>query len=367
MEENKIIDNFNEKDEDMGAVAPQPPVRPAQPTPPVRPAQAEKPADEKMEFLKREEIQTMQRDISGLREGEAITERERIANINPGRGFPKMSEEQNVPQSENRAEMPKTEQPVAPPPERTEEMPKRSFSLPKILIRILAVVVVLLIAGFFYWYFAVRDKGTTPPENGGTATTTATGTVEIIVPPSLIAADTMQPTGVADTATGTAVALSETLAKSFATGTFNRIMLLKEGAVSFMGMREFFNAFQIQAPAGLLDKFDNGFNLLVYTNSKGVNSLGFVAKINDANGTANMISGWESTMAQDTAGLFSVLGKTGPGATSVFKQTTRAGVTFRYVSFKPDNLGICWAISGDKFIFTGSGEMMIKTIDKLAQ
>lgn len=364
MDQNQIIDNFDEKDEDLENV-PQPTPRPTpQPTPaPAQPAGTET-GDEKMEFLKREEIHTMQRDISRLRENEAIKERERIANINPGRGFQRMPEEQNVPEREANAEMVREEQPAAPPPEKMEEAPQRSSSLAKILIRISAVVVILLVAGFFYWFFAVRQEGTTPPEDTDTV---ATSTTEILVPPALITTDTMQPVGVADTATGTASALFENLVKPFAPSTFNRILLLKEGADAFMGLKEFFDAFQIQTPAGLVDKLDNGFNLFVYSNDKGANSLGFIAKINDPTGLADMLSAWEGTIGQDTANLFSVLGKTGPGTTSAFKQATRAGVTFRYVSFKPDNLGICWAISGDKFIFTSSGETMIKTIDKLAQ
>jgi hypothetical protein len=359
MDPNKVIDNFDENTDGEATAAPQPPIRPAQPTPSPRPAAAEQPQSEKMEFLKRDEIQTMQRDISKLRESEAIKERERIANINPGRGFvrPPDVQEQPMPAAEGR--------PPLPPQEETTKKPS---SLPKILIRIALVIFVLAAAGFAYWFLAVR---TTPPEEiipTETATTTepVATTTEAVIPPALFAVDGTETLRMIDVTTETNPALASILSIPFPDNIFNRILLIGEGASQYIGLREFFNLLPMVAPQNVLEKLDNEFTLFVYSN-KGVNRLGFVARISDQTGLTDAISSWESTMEADTTSLFNLLGKTGSGPTAAFKSATKTGVTFRYLSFKPDNLGICWAITGDRFIFTSSGEAMIKTIDKLAQ
>ena len=49
----------------------------------INPQGAAVPEEEKLEFLKREEIRTMQKDVIRLREGEAQTERERITELKP--------------------------------------------------------------------------------------------------------------------------------------------------------------------------------------------------------------------------------------------------------------------------------------------
>ena len=72
-------------------------------------------------------------------------------------------------------------------------------------------------------------------------------------------------------------------------------------------------------------------------------------------------------MEKDFEKLLLTLGKEGPAARSAFSSASYRGRTFRYLSMPPENFGLVWAISGDYFLLTFSGESMIKTIDKLTQ
>jgi hypothetical protein len=356
MEENQ---NFSEEEKgEETNYATEPPVQPAAPTGP------EKPGAEKMEFLKREEIQTMQRDISQLRETEAQKERERISNIDPGRGMPMPPPP--PPDETNRGETAgKSVPPVIP----EEETPQKSFSLPKIFIRVIAVIGALLIIGFFYWFFAVRSGETTPPKEEEIATTTETSaatTTELIIPAPLFALDATQTIEITNAATETTAVLAAVLIQTLSDDTFTRIVIVDKSKNAVLGLRDLLNVFQAQTPEETLGKFDNDPTLFVYSN-KGTNRFGLVIKTNDSTSSTALIRDWESVMEQDTTNVFTLLGKTGSGQIHVFKQAVRKGIAFRYISFKPEGLGICWAAADDKIIFTTSGEAMVKIIDRLTQ
>ena len=119
------------------------------------------PEEEKLEFLKREEIQTMAKDLAKLREVEAQKERERIAAL-------KIKEEITPPLLEKEEKIPEKPSPAASGTMagKKEETPvalipkplKKASSFQKVLVRITLVLILFLIAGFFYWYFAIKSK-----------------------------------------------------------------------------------------------------------------------------------------------------------------------------------------------------------------
>lgn len=111
-----------------------------------------------MEFLKREEVQTMQKDIVKLREFEAQKERERISSIKAEEIKPAKAPE-NLPVAEEK-------EPAAPEKTSVSLMPKLTKKPPlsrKILVRVGFFLIFLLIIGFFYWLWQMR-KPETPSE-----------------------------------------------------------------------------------------------------------------------------------------------------------------------------------------------------------
>ena len=124
-----------------------------------QPSQAPgEPADEKLEFLKREEVRTMAKDIAKIREKEAKKEQERIAN------FKKETEKPKKPQVVlSQQPAPKKQEPLKRPLMQRRPL-KRSE---KLFIRFLASGVLLFlllnVMAFGFWYFFQR--GTQQPES----------------------------------------------------------------------------------------------------------------------------------------------------------------------------------------------------------
>ena len=105
---------------------------------------------EKKEFLKREEIRTMERDLSKLRETEAEKERERISSLGPGE---KISEPEEKKTEEIKKEI--EEAPGVLIPRRF----RKPTSTQKTLIRTIAVLLLFLTIGFFYWLLTEKIPG----------------------------------------------------------------------------------------------------------------------------------------------------------------------------------------------------------------
>ena len=116
-----------------------------------QPSQAPgEPADEKLEFLKREEVRTMAKDIAKIREEEAKKERERIAN------FKKEAKKPQVVLSQQPA--PKKQEPL-----KRLSMQKRPLKRSeKLFIRFLVSGVILFlllnVITFGFWYFFQRSN-----------------------------------------------------------------------------------------------------------------------------------------------------------------------------------------------------------------
>jgi hypothetical protein len=100
--------------------------------------------EEKLEYLKREEVKTMIKDVSSLREREARKERERIAALSP--------EEKKVRRKGAKKQMvdkPQEEIEISPTP----KSPRKSLLTKKILIRGIFLLLFLFILGVLVWSF----------------------------------------------------------------------------------------------------------------------------------------------------------------------------------------------------------------------
>jgi hypothetical protein len=240
--------------------------------------------------------------------------------------------------------------------------PKRPSVLNKLWVRIIVSLfifaILAAIATFWFWYFAVREEKIPTPPLG------APKIEEITPSPSLIPTKATQTLEFSDSKEIPGL-ISQLLKEDFGEYRFTRILLKNTAENRFWGLREFLESFEVVVPQGFYDKLNNDFSLFVYSSSGGINRLGFVAQILQKEGLHNLITVWEETLEKDTENLFEVLGKTAPAPPPYFKKAIHQKVTFRYLSFLPENLGICWAIMDDLFLFTSSGESIIHAIDRL--
>lgn len=317
---------------------------------------------EKLEFLKREEIQTMQKDIARLREIETQKERERIAAITPEEKITPASPEKP---SFAEATKEKEEIPISFMP----RIPKRPSPFQKVLIRAGLVLILFLVVGFFFWFFEIRKPNGLPEEK--ITPPVATSTEEngemsaLIIPPALIltvATETMEIAAFAELNRS----LPQTLSKSFIENDFTRLLIVDINKNKVFGLKEFFAVFNVKTPESFFDKINNDFTLFVYSGNN-TNRLGFAVKIKEKEGLDELLKSWEPTIEKDTEEFFRILGKTTAASIPYFKGTTYKSVSFRYLSFPPTNFGICWAVYDNYFLWTSSGESMIKIINKLTQ
>ena len=104
-----------------------------------------KQGDEKMEFLKREDIKTMKKDIRNLREVEAGRESSKISLLGTKRDEPKeevtTKEEKIISQT-----------PIMP------KFSKKTSSSNKLFIRLVFVFVAILMGSGAYWFLSTREK-----------------------------------------------------------------------------------------------------------------------------------------------------------------------------------------------------------------
>ena len=193
----------------------------------------------------------------------------------------------------------------------------------------------------------------------------APGRPEITIPPPLIPVETNIIFAVSEIK-GVSSPLSQIIKKEEKEGNIQRIIIqdIKENKI--LGIKEFFEAFEIKVPEKFLDSLENSFTLFVYSQKQG-NRLGFVAETKNPEELSDLLKLWEPTMEDDYKNLFAVLGKEGPALVPYFKQANYQGQSFRYQTFSQDDLGICYAIDNNYFIFTSSGESIIKVISQLRQ
>jgi len=134
---------------------------------------------EKKEFLLREEIRTMKKDIARLQEAEAQKERERIAALKTEEEAKEEREKTERVRREaeerrkveekvrGKKEEAKKSEKTKPPPEKP-ALPKKPPFFGKVFIRVAIIIILLLtfalIFTFWYWYLKVRKAPLLFPE-----------------------------------------------------------------------------------------------------------------------------------------------------------------------------------------------------------
>ena len=320
--------------------------------------------DEKLEFLKRVEVRTMQKDLSRLRENEAQVAQDKLTKLKP--------HEKTVKPIKEAEEIPfRKEIPVNLIPK---ELPKKLSSSQKIIVRTGLVLILILTAGFFYWSL-VKEESTTDKVADQPAEQPVEEPIEqpveepvkmpeIVIPSSLIPVETVKNLEI-ENLNEAIPALSNLLKDEIEPRGFTRILIENKTENKILGLKDFFEIFEINSPENLLPgKLDDNPTFFIYSNLK-ARRFGFIAKVTEAEGMLDLLKKWETTMEQDTEKLFNFLGKDKPALSQVFKTASHQGKGFRFLTISRDDFGICYAWIDDYFIFTSSFESMQKSIEKI--
>jgi len=331
--------------------------------------------DEKLEFLQRQEIRTMRKDISRLREIEAQKEKEKIAALK----FKKIEKQEKEKTGEPEHEPPVKLQPgtLIPKP-----LSKEPFRFKKVLIRGVFIAVFLLIVGFLYWSFAsekqtaeeiipLAEEEIIPIEEQ------IEEKKEIYIYASLIP---VEETEIIEISQNEEIsnAFNVLMEKKSLNNSFTRVVIKNTRANRLSSLEDIVEAFQIETPEGIFQKLEQDYFLALYSQEQGSQRdefllhpslrsgkrIVFAAKIKEKNGLDESLKIWEDKIEKQ--GIF-VSGKKIPALVPYFKQASYKEIDFRYQTLSKDGFGICYSFLPLKnlFILTTSGESMIKIIDKL--
>ena len=237
----------------------------------------------------------------------------------------------------------------------------------RFIILLILFIILASIATFWYWYFNVKtpdfltsflplkEKDQTEQEEQIALST---------IPESLVL---VSETKILETSSNQEIIdlFSQITQENLTKEQFIRIVIKDQTENKTIGLEEFFNAFQAEIPENLKDKLNNNFTLFIYSLEK--NRFGFVVQIDDKENFQEIIKVWEKTMAKDLEPLLLILAENKKLTLShAFKETTYKEINFNYVSFLGEkNLGICYGVFNDYFLFTTSGDVMLILIDNL--
>ncbi len=162
--------------------------------------------------------------------------------------------------------------------------------------------------------------------------------------------------------------LSQTFQEFLDTGTFKRIIFKNTSEDKFLGIKDFFGALEIRVPDNIYPVIEDDFNLFVYSQPQG-NRIGFVVEVKDKENLENILLSRESSLKEDFKPLFSLMIEDKPPVVSYFRNAGQlpgyVGHNFRYQTLNRNDVGICYLVSNNYFIFTSSYNSMEQAIEKL--
>jgi hypothetical protein len=336
---------------------------------------------EKLPFLKREDIRTMNKDVARLQEEQALSQRENLARLQVEEKQRQVLFEKETEREKVASTMIPKEGKVAEVKAKVEQITSAKNKMPpaveKVLVRLVLIILLIgfiLLLGFGYWFLNTKvfkpQVSPTPlpipsPTMTPEQTTAPSPTPETIIPKALIP---MAKTKVMEVAPE--AKLKDLLAENLKAldgetknGEFVQIVFKKENG--FYNARDFFNGLGLTIPAAIIDGLNqtpDDFTLFVYRQTAGWR-LGFLVKTKENLGQEFL--DWEKEMERVWSDFFGLMGKTKPALAKVFRDAQYLEEPFRFQTFNLNDLGICYAFFNDKLVFTSSAESLKKVFDLL--
>jgi len=299
--------------------------------------------EEKLEFLKREEVRTMEKDVRRLREMEAKEEREKIAALKK-----EIKELEAKPEVE-----------VLPEETLIPKPPKKILgTFKKILVRLGIFLLLIFFISFFYWFFGIRKH---PSPRGP----------EVLPPKEITPSEEATPPVEKIEEIGNLeISKNEEIPE-----VFNQLMKEKliEGFTPIViknitenrlvSIEDIAKAFQIEVPKGIFQKFEENYTLSIFTQKEG-KRISLKTKVKEKEGLLELFKNWEAKILKEGVFIASEKIQT---LVPYFRTSSFQKINFRYLTISKEDLGICYAFFDDYFVLTTSFESMKKIIEQLKQ
>lgn len=254
----------------------------------------------------------------------------------------------------------------------SEEYPEKPTPKERLYIRIIIVVLAtLVLAGvtaFLYWFLIVKPSSRKQSQE--------TPQQQVLEPNEKPEEPTISPSLI-PISKESIVEISHlqelfTILKNFIRNDFEkdkliRVLIKDNSQNQFLDFSSFIQGLGMKSPDGLIQMIENDFTFFLYPNQD-QNQIGFVTRIERGKqeDVLSAINRWEETMTQDWKNLFLILGGDNLYSARAFQSAEHHGTVFRYSSFPShSNLGICWTAFDNYFVFTSSGELMLRVIELL--
>ncbi|MBD3208713.1 MAG: hypothetical protein GF370_04655 [Candidatus Nealsonbacteria bacterium] len=336
---------------------------------------SQKEEGEKLEFLERGEIKTMEKDKSRLREAEAQKEKERIVALEkeqgPARPEPERPKEKEEEEKEEAAPVQEapSQEIIIPKP------PKKPSGLRKIIVRLGFILVFAGIIFSVYMFLSSNIdqlpspeeilswiRRPSPPEEIEPEEEEEEEPLppepEIVIPPSIIPVEKDIVLGFNDSREIPSL-LGSVEASDIPSQDFARVVLENNNENRLASLQELASGFQVAVPSSVLEKLNSEkFDLLIRLQEEGERIL-LIVKIQQGEGLANALQQWETSISQQ--GL-PISGERLQTIASRFKSYAYFGKSFRYLTVSKQDLGVCYAIFDQYLVISSSFAGMEKAI-----
>jgi len=364
-------------------------------------------SSQKKTFLEREEVHTMQKDVTQLREQQAKKEQERIAQLKAEQETQRekeavekiRAEAQRTKQqeeSQKRNNLQKIQDSILPPGEeqRFQNIPKKPSPRKKVFVRVLFIIMFAFIALngvlFTYWFFSKNQSisfqipflsseeepnneipsapspaPTPTPTPGPTPTPTPTSTPQPNLVTSLL--NSQQTSTLQFSSSEQLTSLLSQLIDEPPQSGFTNILLSKIPENQYITRaNEFLTVLRVAIPPGISSHVTNEAGFFSFASPRG-NRFGMIIQIQNPESAKTALSAWESQAEQTLEPLLPFWGRPSAGYSATFRSLTHQGVEIRFQTFSTQDYGIVYAIVDNYLILTSSFETMQETIETLQE
>jgi len=314
--------------------------------------------DEKLAYLKREDIKTMKKDIAVAREREAKTEREKIAQSNHQQPELKKEIKDIIPK-------PPDELPIEQPEQKLLQSLKKTRAPRKILVRVFIVFICIAlvfsatklpwdrIKSFFIKLNKIEENQPAPENEES---------LRFITPVSLI---TVQDAIISEIneKQETVSVLKQALSQEITQNSLNQIVLKYVPENRALSLEEIplIAVFGIELLPEIYPKLEKDYTLALYSQTQGPRAI-FVGKVKESQGLIALFEAWETGIIKD--GVMVDQEKVQP-LVPYFRTSFYKNVELRYLTLSKNDWGICYAYFEDYFVITSSLEGFKKVIDDI--
>lgn len=360
--------------------------------------------EEKLKFLKREEIRTMKKDIAKLREIEAEKEKEKIMALEAEKETEKEKKrkeeeerkkeekertvvledkkeqrererkeekevEMKVEKEESEVKEPEPEQEILLEDTLIPTPPKRPPSFKKILVRIEIILLFAFLITGLYWlstsgkiiledifvdFFTVPKERLPEPEEKEPEEKP-----EITIPSSFVPIKEIKTFEISKNEEIPSI-IEQLAIEDLTESAFTRIVIKNTEENRLADLKDIAQSFQVEMLPEVIEKLDvDNFNFLIYPQKEGKKEV-FIVKIKQKENLSESLRSWEAKITQQ--GLF-IRGNKIPTLSSSFKNFTFDDESsIRYLTISKNDSGICYALFGNYFILSSSFESIEKTL-----